>query len=144
MRRDMDTTRDTAVSRTAPRDSLVANWRTLMIAACLAVSVATPALAQRAPGVVDGNAWLASSTEVRKAFLLGVGNMIALESAYAKRKGTTNPVAGAMATKAIEGMTLDQIANRITAWYEADPTRRTVPVMQVFWREVVDPRPVRP
>ncbi len=44
-----------------------------------------------------------------------------------------------MAAKAVEGMTLDQISERITRWYEANPGRRNVPVMGVIWFEIVVP-----
>jgi hypothetical protein len=84
-------------------------------------------------------AWLSATPEVRKAFLVGAGNMIALETAYSKKKGTPPPVAGAMASKALHGLTLDQISNRVTRWYEGNPSRRNMPVMGVIWVDMVDP-----
>ena len=91
------------------------NLIALATAACLVAILATSAWAQDKAPVVDGKLWLSSSAEVRKAFLVGAGNMIALESAYAKKKGTPPPVAGTMATKALDGLTLDQVSDRITA-----------------------------
>lgn len=89
--------------------------------------------------VVDGSMWLKSSTETRKVFLIGAGNMVALENAYAKKKGTPPPTVGTMAAKAVEGMTLDEVSDRITRWYEANPTRQDVPVMGVLWMDIVKP-----
>ena len=86
---------------------------------------------------------LASSDEVRKAFLIGASSMLAMEEAYAKKKGTALPEAGAMARKAVTGMTLDQVSARITRWYEANPGRRNMPVMGVIWVDMVKPSTAR-
>jgi hypothetical protein len=83
--------------------------------------------------------WASSSPEVRKAFLVGASSMITLESVYSKKKGTPPPVAGAMASAALEGLTLDEISSRITRWYAANPSRRNMPVMGVLWLDMVQP-----
>jgi hypothetical protein len=95
--------------------------------------------AQSAPAAVDGTMWLNSSNEIRKAFLVGAANMLAMEEAYSKKKGTPVPEAGAMAHKAVAGMTLDDVSGRITRWYEANPGRRNMPVMGVIWLDLVKP-----
>lgn len=107
--------------------------------ALIAAVALAPAWAQRKPVVVDGELWLRSTPEVRKAFLVGAANMIDLETAYAKKKGTPPPVAGPMAGQALQGMTLDQISNRVTRWYEMNPGRRTLPVLGVVWIDMVSP-----
>lgn len=108
----------------------------LALSAALAIS---PAWAQRAPVVVDGELWLRSPPEVRKAYLVGAANMIDLETAYSKKKGTPPPVAGPMAGAALRGLTLDQVANRVTRWYEGNPERRKLPVLGVIWIDMVAP-----
>jgi hypothetical protein len=110
------------------------------VAAVLATGlvVSGPASAQQRV-VVDGDKWLSATPEARRVFLAGAANKIALESAYSKRDGTPQAAAGAMAAKAVEGMTLDQISERITRWYEANPGRRNVPVMGVIWFDIVAP-----
>jgi hypothetical protein len=62
-----------------------------------------------------------------------------LESAYSKKKGTPAPVAGVMATAALDGLTLDEISSRITRWYAANPSRRNMPVIGVLWVDMVQP-----
>jgi hypothetical protein len=89
--------------------------------------------------IVDGDMWLTSAPEVKKAFLVGAANMIALERAYAEKNGTPQPAVGAMARKAIEHMTLDQIIDRITNWYEENPDRHEMPVMGVIWFDLIKP-----
>lgn len=98
---------------------------------------ATEASAQHV--VVDGKLWMQSTPEIRKAFLIGAANGIALEKAYAEKTGTPAPQAGAIAAKAVDGLTLDQISGRITQWYEANPGRRDMSVMAVLWIDMVRP-----
>ena len=107
----------------------------LMLAANL--SIAGNASAQNV--IVDGNHWLDSTPDTRKAFLIGAGNMAALEMAYAKKKGTPQPPAATMTKDALQGMTLDQLSSHITRWYEAHPDRRDMPVMGVIWTDLVKP-----
>jgi hypothetical protein len=109
-------------------------------AAWLAAILAAPAWAQDAPAVVvNGETWLASTVEERKAFLVGAGNMIALETAYSRKKGTPMPAAGTIAARALDGLTLDQVSDRVTRWYEANPGRRDMPAMGVIWIDMVEP-----
>lgn len=117
----------------------------LVATLCLVAGLAVPAAAQDdAPRVVaDGTRWLQSSPEERKAFIIGASNMMALESAYAKKKGTQAPLAGTKAANALEHMTLDQMTDRITRWYEANPSRRTTPVIAVIWMDMVEPDTTR-
>jgi hypothetical protein len=93
--------------------------------------------------IAAGNRWMRSSPEERKAFIIGASNMMALESAYAKKKGTPSPLAGTRAAAALEHMTLDQISDRITRWYQANPDRLAVPVIAVVWSELVEPDSTR-
>ncbi|MGH8666841.1 MAG: hypothetical protein ACREUX_21465, partial [Burkholderiales bacterium] len=58
-----------------------------------------------------------------------------------KNKGTSPRPAGMMAVKAVHGMTIDQISNRITRWYEANPGRRATPVMAVIRTDMVKKSP---
>jgi hypothetical protein len=128
----------------------------LLATLCLVASLAAPAAAaaqdsaravaygasgarDAADVVAQGNRWLQSSPQERKAFLIGASNMMALEAAYARKRGTPSPLAGSKAGAALEHMTLDQISDRITRWYEANPGRRQTPVIGVLWSELVEP-----
>ena len=112
----------------------------LIATVCFVASLGGSAVAQDAAQVVaDGTRWMQSSPEERKAFIIGAANMMALESAYARKKGTTPPLAGTKAAAALENMTLDQITDRITRWYEANPGRRATPVIGVIWMDMVEP-----
>lgn len=113
----------------------------LFVAFALALGLAMPApvAAQSSPPVVAGKLWLESSPEVRRAFLLGAANMIALEKAHASRMETPPSTAAAEAEGALRALSLDQLSERITRWYQANPGRQDVPVMGVVWLDVVKP-----
>lgn len=104
----------------------------------LTVAVGGRSVANATRTVADGNHWLQSSREERKAFIIGASSMMALESAYARKNGTPSPLAGTRAGAALKNMTLDQICSRITGWYEANPGSRDRPVIGVLWRELVE------
>ncbi len=119
-----------------------------LAAACLAAilgpaqaQIATPAApakpAPRSAIVVDGNGWLAASDLERRAFLVGVANMIVAENAYAKRRKLDEPGAAKAITEALSGMSLWQWSERVSAWYRAHPDKLSTPVMGAIWRDIV-------
>lgn len=114
----------------------------LLASAILAAGLIAPAVSFAQRIIVDGNLWMNSSPEVRKAFLIGAGNMAALEKAYATKKGTPQPPAAEAARVALQGVTLDQLSERITNWYQANPGRKEYPVMAVIWTDIVKPSAV--
>lgn len=109
-------------------------------------TAATPADAQasgsgakaRSPIVVDGNGWMRATADERRAFLVGVANMIVAENAYAKRRNIDPPGAGTRITETMSNMNLWQVSERITAWYGANPDKLSTPVMGVIWRDLVE------
>lgn len=109
----------------------------------LAMSTAY-AIAQQKPVVVDGNVWMNASTETRKAFLAGANSMISLEMAYARKKDTQPPAAGTAFQAATGEMTLDEMSERITRWYQSNPERRHMPVLGAAWIDMVSPGAAKP
>jgi hypothetical protein len=114
-------------------------WKQCVVVACLAVASGVQAQDKKSI-VVDGTQWMNASSSERRAFLVGVGNMIAAETAYAKKTGAAAPPAGALITKAVSELKLPDIEARITRWYEANPDRRSMPVLGVVWQDMVKPR----
>lgn len=113
-------------------------WSKYTLALCLVLASAGALGEQKAsPVVVDGNNWMSSSAGERRAFLIGVTNMLIAEAAYAKRHGLDAPPMGAAITKGVSSMKLPEIEARITSWYEANPDGRDKLVMGVLWRNVV-------
>ena len=123
-------------------------WIAALFAALLAGMAsgfrALPAAAEPATPasiVVDGTDWMGASSSERRAFLMGVGNMIAAELAYAKHRQISAPAAGDRIAAAVQDLKLADIENAITAWYEANPAKRSFPVMGVVWQQIVKRQP---
>jgi len=114
------------------------SWKRWLVIACMA-TVAVPALAQSENDelVVNGNDWLSVSMAERKAFLVGVANMIMAEGAHAKRNNQATPAVSAGIIKATQTMKIGDMEAQITRWYEANATKLATPVMAVVWQDVV-------
>jgi hypothetical protein len=122
----------------------IMNNMTHCIAGISIAIFAASVMAQQKPVVIDGNLWMSSSAEARKAFLAGANSMISLEMAYASKKGTQPPTAGTAFHAATGSMTLDEMSNRITRWYENNPNRRNLPVLGAAWIDMVSPSAGKP
>lgn len=107
-----------------------------IVAGLMLTAAAGGAWAQ-ADSLINGKAWLQSTERERMAFIVGVTSMIAVEKAYAERKGTPQPPAGERLAQRMGDLTVEQIADRITRWYEANPDRHETPVMKAVWLEIV-------
>ena len=114
------------------------SWKQWLVIACMA-SVAVPVLAQSKNDalVVNGNDWMSSSVRERQAFLVGVANMIMAEGAYAKKNNQATPPVSAQIINATQTAKIGDIEARITRWYEANPSKVTMPVMAVVWQDIV-------
>src|SRR5512139_595904 len=101
----------------------------------VAIGLALTALAASAQTVpvVDGALWARSTLEERRAFLIGATSMVALEHAYAKKRGTPPSPASDRIARAIGALTLDEIAARVSRWYAANPGKLATPVLGVVW-----------
>ena len=91
--------------------------------------------------VVDGSDWMGASSGERRSFLVGVANMMVAETAYAKHHGLATPPASDRIVAAVQHMKLAEIENRITSWYEANPSKQSFPVMGVVWQHLVKQQP---
>jgi len=91
--------------------------------------------------VVDGSDCMSATANERQAFLIGVGNMIAAEGAYAKRNHREMLPVSDRIVKAVANLKLVVIEARITRWYEAHPEKMAMPVMGVIWQNIVEQRP---
>ena len=91
--------------------------------------------------VVDGTDWMAASSQERRAFLMGVGNMIAAEIAYAKHHQLAPPPASDRIAAAVQELKVSDIESAITAWYEANAGKQSFPVMGVVWQHIVKRQP---
>jgi hypothetical protein len=117
-----------------------AEMRTLMLAACIALAVvAGVAYAQEIP-LITGEHWIKSSDEQKKAYLVGIANVVQIETAYAG----ANPASDAQSVvprlvKGLKGHTLDTVRDALNKWYAAHPDQLQRPVIETIWFEMVVP-----
>jgi len=96
-------------------------------------------LAQEVP-LVTGEHWVKSTEEMKKAYLVGIANIIQIELAY----GGAAPASDAQSilprmVKGLKGHTLDSVREGLNKWYAAHPDRLQRPVIETLWLEMVVP-----
>ena len=117
-----------------------AHWRRMLFAASLVLAVATGIAGAQEIPVVTGEHWTRSSVEMKKAYLVGMANIVLIEIAY---EGA-NPVSDAQSilprmVKGLKGQTLDSVREALDRWYAAHPDQIRRPVVETIWFELVVP-----
>lgn len=116
-------------------------FRRLMLAACtvIAFACAGHAFAAETP-LVTGEQWTKSSEDVKKAYLIGIVNLVQVETAYS---GNTPPSEAQSfvprLVKGMQGQTLDSVREGLNRWYEANPGKLRRPVIETIWFEMAVP-----
>jgi len=111
-----------------------------VVLACLSLMAATsPARGDEVP-LVTGEHWTKSSDQVKKAYLIGIANVLQIESAYQ----ASSPPSDAqslvpIAAVGLKGQTLDSVRTAVDTYYAAHPEDLGRPVFEVIWRDVVVP-----
>ena len=117
-----------------------AHCRLMLFAASIALAVISGvARAQEIP-LVTGEHWTKSTAEMKKAYLIGIANIVLVEVAY---EGG-NPASDAQSmlprmVKGLKGHTLDSVRDALDKWYAAHPDRMQRPVIETIWFEMVVP-----
>ncbi len=97
------------------------------------------AFAQEIP-IVTGELWMKSTEQVKKAYLIGIANLIQAEFAY---EGASPPSdAQSIVPRMVRGMrgqTLDSVREGLDKWYTANPDKLQRPVIETIWFEMVVP-----
>lgn len=115
-------------------------WRDVVMAACLGLAVfAGTAQADEVP-IVTGEHWTKSSDEMKKAYLVGIANVLQVEVAYE----ATSPPSNAQSlvprfARGLKGQTLDGVRDDLNRWYAAHPDQLKRPVLETIWFEIVVP-----
>lgn len=115
-------------------------WSALILAAGIALTMATShARAQEVP-LINGEHWTRSSEELKKVYLIGIANVVQVETAY----HGANPPTDAQSVvprmvKGLKGQTLDSVREALNKWYAAHPDQLQRPVIETLWFEMVVP-----
>ncbi|NML35351.1 hypothetical protein [Paraburkholderia antibiotica] len=113
-------------------------WRTLLSLGILSLAMtANVARAESIP-IVTGQQWMSSSDEAKKAYLVGIANVIDIERAYAGNASNTNDIAQRFG-KGMQGQTLDSVRQGLDSYYASNPTMIQHPVIETLWFQMVVP-----
>ena len=114
--------------------------RAAIFAACLTLAaVAGSAGAQEVP-LVTGEHWTKSSDDLKKVYLIGIANVVQVETAYS---GANAPADAQSVVprivRGLKGQTLDSVREGLNKWYAAHPDQLQRPVIETIWFEMVVP-----
>ena len=119
--------------------------RPVVFVFALLLSAAVCAAQTDEPPMVTGEHWVKSSDEAKKAYLIGIANVLQIEHAYQ----ATSPPTDAQSlvprwAKGLKGQTLDTVRDQLNRWYAAHPDHIRRPVLETIWFEIVVPGSSKP
>ena len=120
--------------------SLTSRLRAMLVAACAVAALAGGAAQAQEIPLVTGEHWTKSTEQSKKAYLVGLTNMLQVEVAY--QAGNTLPESQTVVprfAKGLKGNTLDGAIAKVDAWYAKNPGRMQQPVIETIWYELVVP-----
>ncbi|WP_028208651.1 hypothetical protein [Paraburkholderia nodosa] len=88
--------------------------------------------------IVTGQQWVASSEAEKKAYLIGIANLLDIERAYAGATANKGDITQRFG-KGMQGRTLDSVRQGLDDYYAANPTMIQHPVIETLWFQMVLP-----
>ena len=115
------------------------HWRLMLAGSMLLMLMAATVRAEEIP-LITGEHWTRSSEEMKKAYLLGIANIVQVEMAYegAAPAPDAQSILPRM-VKGLKGQTLDSVRDGLNKWYAEHPERVQRPVIETIWFEMVVP-----
>jgi hypothetical protein len=114
--------------------------RPAMLVACMTLAMVWgSALADEVP-LITGEHWTKSSDQLKKVYLIGIANVVQVETAYhaASPPSDAQTIVPRFA-KGLKGHTLDSVRQGLDSWYAAHPDQLQRPVIETIWFEMVVP-----
>ena len=113
----------------------------LLLATALLAAPVTPAVAEEDVPFVAGEAWLKTAAPLKRAYLIGVANLMSVEYAFQMETG---PPPDKQTTirrlfEEIDDISLDETVDRIDQWYKKHPDKMDMTVLEVIWVDMVRP-----
>lgn len=114
--------------------------RTLAVVGCMMMSVLSVTVSAQEVPLITGEHWTKSTEELKKVYLIGIANIVQIETAY----HATNPPSDGQSivprmVKGLKGQTLDTVREGLNKWYAAHPEQLQRPVIETLWFEMVVP-----
>lgn len=120
----------------------------LLVAAALfacGAAAQTPGQTQAQTGaqaLADGRNWQDSSMEQRRAYLVGVSNVISVGARYdSKHLAAGADTFALRAQRGLVGARMEPAIAIVDAWYKAHPNELSTPVLSVVWLAVANQPP---
>ncbi len=114
--------------------------RMTMFVASMAFATAWGAAHAQEIPMVTGEHWTTSTEAAKKAYLVGIANLVQVETAFY----AANPPADSQnfvprLARGLKGQTLDSVRQGLDSWYSANPGRLQRPVLETIWFEMAVP-----
>jgi len=114
--------------------------RSLLMSSCAALVVIWSGIGAAQVPVVTGEHWTRSTPDLKKAYLIGIANLIQVETAYY----AANPPADGQnfvprLAKGLQGQTLDSVRDALDKWYADNPGQQQRAVIETIWFELAVP-----
>jgi hypothetical protein len=115
-------------------------WRTLLSLSFLSLALLGNGVRAQSVPIVTGEQWTTSSDEAKKAYLVGIVNLLEVERAYYGGNASANSQnIASRFEKGMQGQTLDSVRQGLDNYYAANPTKIQHPVIETIWFEMVLP-----
>jgi len=114
--------------------------RSLLMSSCAALVMIWSGIGAAQVPVVTGEHWTRSTPDLKKAYLIGIANLIQVETAYY----AANPPADGQnfvprLAKGLQGQTLDSVRDALDKWYADNPGQQQRAVIETIWFELAMP-----
>ncbi len=114
--------------------------RSLLMSSCAALMLIWSGIGAAQVPVVNGEHWTRSTPDQKKAYLIGIANLIQVETAYY----AANPPPDGQSfvprfAKGLQGQTLDSVRDALDKWYANNPGQQQRAVIETIWFELVVP-----
>ena len=109
-------------------------------AACLALAMTCGSANAADVPLVDGTHWTKSTDDVKKAYLIGLANLVQIEVAYNAKDPLPEKYSfSPRLAKGLTGQTLATVQEALDKWYAANPGKLQRPVIETIWFEIAAP-----
>jgi hypothetical protein len=113
----------------------------MISALVLGALIAAVPLKGRAQKLADGNSWVNSPEEQRRAYMVALSDVVAAGNAHDRLKlPGQEDTAMRRAYQGFSGVSMEEAIRTVDAWYRSHPDQLAQPVLAVLWREIGKPR----
>lgn len=112
----------------------------MTVVAWMALTVGTNlAHADEIP-LVTGKHWTESSDQMKKAYLVGIANLVQVDEAYHVGNAPSDSLSIVPRfAKGLKGHSLDSVRQGLDRWYAGHPDQLQRPVIETIWFEMIVP-----